>query len=227
MKLATLLSGGKDSVYATYLSIQNGHDVKYLVTIFPENKESWMFHHPCIELTKLQAKAMGIKQITQKTEGKKEEELKDLRKILEKIRNEIEGIASGAIASEYQKSRIEKICKELGLKSVTPLWSRNYEELLKDENDLGFKTIITGVFAEGFNKSWLGREIDEKCIEDLKELNKKFGINLCGEGGEYETFVLDCPLFKKRIKIKNLDIIWDNKTNSGYLAIKKAKLISK
>lgn len=227
MKLASLISGGKDSIYATYLAMQKGHEIKYLVTIFPERQDSWMFHHPCIELTKLQAEALGIKQIIGKTIGEKEKELEDLRKVLEKIRNEVEGVVSGAIASNYQKIRIDRICEELGLESLTPLWNEDQEKLLKEEVGSGFEIIITGVFAEGFNKSWLGRKIDFKTIEELKKLNKKFRTNISAEGGEYESFVLNCPIFKKKVEITESEIIWDDATNSGYLIVKRAELIQK
>jgi len=227
MRLAALISGGKDSLYATHLAIKEGHKIKYLVTVFPEREDSWMFHHPCIELTKLQAEALGIKQVIRKTKGEKERELEDLKVALMSVKDEIDGVVSGAIASTYQKSRIDKICKELKLKSLTPLWHADLEKLLKKEIESGFEVIMTGVSAEGFDKSWLGREIDLNAIEDLKKLNKKFGINLSGEGGEFESLVLDCPLFKKKIKILEFETVWDNKTNSGYIEVKDAKLLDK
>jgi len=224
MKVAALWSGGKDSSYATYLAMKHGHKIKYLITMFPEREDSWMFHYPCIELTMLQAEAMGVKQITQKTKGEKEKELEDLKKVLGKIKD-IDGIVSGAIASNYQKSRIDSICKELGLKNIAPLWGENPEKLLKEEIRLGFEIIITGVFAEGFDKNWLGRRIDEKCVENLKKLNKKGLIHLSGEGGCYESLVLDCPLFIKKLQIEESKIFWERL--SGYLKVNKAKLVPK
>src|SRR3972149_2443929 len=104
MKLAALFSGGKDSMYALYRMLQQGHDVKYLVTFKPQRTDSYMFHHPCVELTELQAEAIGIKQIMVSTSGVKEKELEDLENVLEKIKGEIDGIVSGALASNYQKT---------------------------------------------------------------------------------------------------------------------------
>jgi diphthine-ammonia ligase len=225
MRLASLWSGGKDSAFATYLALNQGHEVKALVTIFPERQDSWMFHFPCIKLTKLQAKAIGIEQIVKKTKGEKEKELEDLKKVLEKIKSEIDGIVSGAIASNYQKLRIDKICDELRLKHISPLWQKDQEKVLEDEIRAGFEIIITGVFAEGFDKNWIGRKIDDKAKKELLELKKKFGISVSGEGGEYESLVLNCPLFKKKIEILNSEICWDSKTNSGYLIIKEARLV--
>lgn len=225
MRLASLISGGKDSLYATYLMIKEGHEIKYLVTIFPERQDSWMFHYPCLELTKLQAESLGIKQIVGKTKGEKEKELDCLKDILSKLKD-IDGVVSGALASNYQKQRVDKICEELGLKSITPLWQRNQEEILKEEYSI-FDVIITAVAADGFDASWLGRKIDGKTIEDLKKLEERFGINIAAEGGEFETFVLDAPVFKKKIEIKSFEKKWDNKTNSGYIEVKSARLVKK
>jgi ABC transporter with metal-binding/Fe-S-binding domain ATP-binding protein len=227
MRLASLISGGKDSLYATYLSVMRRHKIKYLVTMLPAKEDSWMFHYPCIELTKLQAKALGIQQVTQKTSGEKEKELEDLKKVLEEIKDEVDGVVSGAVASNYQKSRVDRICEELRLESVAPLWGRDPAGVLREEVGSGLEIIITGVFAEGFDKSWLGRKIDDKCVEDLVELNRRYGISCVAEGGEFETFVTDCPLFKKKIQIKDSKIVWDSKTSSGYLVVGNAKLVGK
>lgn len=222
MKLAVLFSGGKDSTYALSL-VSQVHEVKFLITIFPE-KGSWMFHFPCIELTKLQAKALGIKQIIAKTKGEKEKELEDLKKVVRKVTKNVDGIVSGVVASNYQKSRIEKVCKELGLKSIAPLWQTEQVKLLEEEISQ-MDILVTGVFSEGFDESWLGREMDKKCLEDLVKLNKRYGVNLCGEGGEYETLVLDSPMFQKKIKIESWHKVWEG--NSGYIVVNRAKLINK
>lgn len=225
MRVACLISGGKDSLYALYLAREN--EIKYLITISPKNKESWMFHFPCIELTKLQAEALNLKHIFKEIEGRKEEEMEELKMAINDIKNEVEGLVSGVIKSNYQKERIEKICKELGLKSITPLWGKNPEDVVREEIESGFEIIITGVFCEGLDKSWIGKKLDLSVLEELKELNKKYGINVAGEGGEFETLVLDCPLFQKKIEILESEKFWDGKTNSGYLIVKDARLISK
>ncbi|MBI5871767.1 TIGR00289 family protein [archaeon] len=226
MRLAALFSGGKDSTFALYKAMKEGHEIKYLITVFPKRQDSWMFHYPCVELTKLQAKALDIKQIFRKTEGEKEKELDCLREVLKKLRKNIDGVISGALASHYQKYRIDKICEELGLKSLAPLWHKDQEEILREETSI-FDVIIAGVAADGFDRSWLGRKIDRKTIDDLKKLKENFGINLCFEGGEAETLVLDGPIFKKKIEIRSFEKKWDNKTNSGYIEVKNARLVKK
>ena len=205
MKLASLFSGGKDSVYATYLAKEQGNEITCLITIHSQNKESYMFHTPSIEKTNSQAKSMNIPLITQKTKGKKEEELKDLESAIKKAikKYKIQGIVTGALHSEYQASRIQKICDNLNIKCINPLWHKEeipyLNELLKNK----FKIVIIGVFAYPLNKSWLGRIIDEKFIEEVRTLKEKYKIHPAGEGGEFETFVLDCPLFKKPLKVKS------------------------
>jgi len=204
-RCAVLFSGGKDSMYAAWLAKKKGYEPICLVSVFSKNPHSFMFHTPNIKLVKSQAKIMNLPLITQKTKGKKEEELRDLEKAIKRAKRKfkIETIVSGALASNYQKSRIENICKNLNLRLISPLWQKDELEYLRELIKNKFKVIITGVFAYPLNEKWLGREIDNKFIEDIKELNKKYKIHPAGEGGEFETFVLDCPLFKHELKVKS------------------------
>ncbi|TAL47447.1 TIGR00289 family protein [archaeon] len=227
MKLAALFSGGKDSLYATYLSIKAGHEIKYLITFKPLRMDSYMFHHPCVELTPLQAEAMGIKQIMVETGGEKEKELDDLEKALAKMKSEIDGVVSGALASNYQKTRIDNICKKLGLESLAPLWKIDTEQYWKNLLENNFEIMITSVAAEGLDEKWLGRIMDNESIIELKKNSDRYGLNLGGEGGEYESFVINAPFFKYKIKIIEANKIWNNVTMSGYLQIKDAILAPK
>lgn len=203
MKLASLFSGGKDSIYSAYLAKKQGHEIVCLITILSKNKESYMFHTPSIEKTKYQASSMNLPLMISKTKGEKEEELKDLIKAIKKVikKYKIEGITTGAIQSVYQASRIQKICDELNIKCVNPLWHTNEVNYLNDLIKNKFKVILTGVFAYPLNQSWLGREINKEFIQEVTKLNEKYKISMIGEGGEYETFVLDCPLFSKPLNI--------------------------
>ena len=205
MKLAVLFSGGKDSTYAAYLAKKNGHDLSCLISIVSENKESFMFHTPSIKQTKRQADAMGIPLLVQETRGEKESELIDLEEAIKKSVREfgIEGVVTGAVESVYQSSRIQKICNKLNLECFNPLWQKNQFELLQDLIKNKFQVILTGVFADPLNENWLGRKIDDKFVKEIVKLNREYKINPAGEGGEYETFVLNCPLFEKRLKIKS------------------------
>ncbi len=205
MKLAVLFSGGKDSCYSAYLAKKQGHELVCLISIFSKNKESYMFHTPSIKKTKTQAEVMNLPLIIQKTKGKKEEELEDLEKVIAKTKKKykIEGIVTGALHSVYQASRIQKICDKLKIKCINPLWHKNEINYLKDLIKNNFKIIITAVAAYPLNKSWLGREIDKRFIDEVKQLKEKYKIHPAGEGGEFETFVLNCPLFKKELKIKS------------------------
>jgi asparagine synthase (glutamine-hydrolysing) len=205
MKLGVLFSGGKDSTFAVYLAKKKGYDVACLITIISENKESFMFHTPSIQKTKKQAEVMGIPLVVGKTKGEKEIELEDLRKAVEEAKEKygIEGIVTGAVESVYQASRIQKICSELDLECFNPLWQKDQIELLEDLLKNNFNVIVTGVSAYPLDEKWLGRKIDKKFIEDMKKLNEKYKIHPAGEGGEFESFVLNCPLFKRKLKIKS------------------------
>ncbi len=227
MKIAVLFSSGKDSTYAMYIQHKLKYKIACLVSIESKNKDSFMFHTPAIKFAKYQAKALDIPIIFQKTKGEKEEELKDLKKAIIKAvkKYKIQGIVTGALFSEYQKTRIEKICNSLKLKVYSPLWQINQETHMKNLIKENFEVIITAVAAEGLDKSWLGRKIDQKMLNELIKLNKKNKINVAGEGGEFETFVLNCPMFKKKIKVIKVKKIMDG-FNSGRLIIEKIKLIN-
>jgi len=220
MKVAALFSGGKDSVYSIYVAQQWGWNVAHLVTLQPENKDSWMFHSINIHLTEKVAEAIDIPLIKKHTKGEKEKELNDLKDILKDL--EIEGVISGAIASEYQRTRIEKICNELKIKSYAPIWHKNQLLILKNQISAGFKIIIVGVFAHGLDKTWLGKTINKEIINELRKLGKKYSLNEAGEGGEFETLVLDGPIFQKKIVLDEISKEW--KRDSGVLEVKKAHL---
>ncbi len=204
-KVGVLFSGGKDSCYSAYLAKKQDYELTCLISVFSENKESYMFHTPNIKLVKQQSKVMNIPLIIKKTKGEKEKELKDLKLAIKKAKKKykIEGIATGAVASNYQKSRIQKICDELNLKCFNPLWKKDEIKYLEEIVNSDFKVIVTGVFAYPLDKSWLGRKIDKKFIEDVKKLKEKYKIHPAGEGGEFETFVLNCPLFNKPLEVKS------------------------
>ena len=226
MKLAILFSGGKDSTITIHKALKEGHEVKYLISFISENPASYMFHYPNINLTKVQAECIGIPLLTKQTKGEKEKELEDIKFILKEIKNEIDGVGAGALASRYQYDRVTNICKELELKTYTPCWLEDDEKHWKEILDAGFEVIITGIATDGFTKKWLGRKIDLKALEELKELKKKYKIHMGLEGGEGESFVLDGPIFKKKIEIVKSEIIMENEC-TGRLVIEKVKILDK
>lgn len=219
MKCAVLFSGGKDSTYAAYLTKKYDYEISCLISIFSENPESYMFHTPSIMKVKKQAEIMNIPIIIQKTKGQKEEELKDLKKAVETAKKDynIEAVVTGAVKSAYQATRIQKICDVLELECLNPLWQKNQFKLLADLISDEFKVVITGVFAYPLDDSWLGREINEEFINEMTNVYEKYKINPAGEGGEFETFVLNCPLFSRELKIQKKEIF--GKNNSWKLEI--------
>jgi len=226
MRLGVLFSGGKDSTLAL-AKAKEKNEVVCLITLISENKESYMFHTVNVGLTTLQAEALDLPIIQRVTEGRKEEELEDLKKAMQEAKTtfNIKGIVTGAIQSEYQAGRIRKICAELDLQCLNPLWKKDQKELLEEIVEEGYKAIISGVFAYPLDRSWLGREIDREMIDRLVKLQEKYGISPAGEGGEIETTTLDAPPFRKRIEILESEI--KTKGDSGVLVIKKARLIGK
>ena len=219
MKCGVLFSGGKDSTYAAYLAKNSGNELSCLITVVSENPESYMFHTPSISKVKKQAEVMNIPLLIQETKGQKEKELKDLENVIQKAKKEfeIEAVITGSVESVYQASRVQKICDNLKLECFNPLWQKDQIELLNDLIVEKFKVILTGVFAFPLNNSWLGLEINENFIKDIIKLFKKYKINPAGEGGEYETFVVNCPLFSRKLIIIDSQI--SGKNNSWKMEI--------
>lgn len=226
MRLGVLYSGGKDSTLAL-MKAKERHEIACLISVVSENKESYMFHTPNIDVTSLQAEAMRLSLIRVSTKGEKEIELKDLKKAIKEAvtRHKIEGVVTGAVRSTYQASRIQKICRELKIWAFNPLWLKDQIELLNEVVDTGIKAIIGGVFADALDQSYLGEEITKKTIDRLAKVASTHHINPAGEGGEIETTVLDAPVFAKKIVVEQFEKHYEN--NSGTYTIKKARLEKK
>ena len=225
MKLAALFSGGKDSTYAILLAKKLGHSVDVLLTLYPHSDESHLLHYPNINFTSLQAESMKIPQLIEKitsTDAKNESEKLDSLITLAKENYDVEGIVHGGILSKYQKDNFSLICKNNNLKIISPLWNKEPESYMNDLLDENFEYIISAVSSEGLTDSWLGRIINKNDLKELQKLQKKFSFNLNFEGGEAETFVLNCPLFEKPLSIQNSTTEWDG--YRGRFEILEAKL---
>jgi len=223
MRVASLFSGGKDSAYALYLAQQRGWEVSSLLTVVPRSESSYMFHYPNIRWTALQADALGIPVRFAESDGRKEEELADVERLM--AAEDVDGFVCGAIASDYQWSRLHAICHRLGKPLFSPLWRKDQVMLLEDMLRSGLRFIISGVYAQGFDEGWLGKTITPGSLEELLTLQERFRISVSGEGGEIETFVLDAPNFSKAVRIEEAYARW--RGQSGTYAILKASLEDK
>lgn len=220
MNLASLFSGGKDSTFAMYLMEQQGHTVDYLVSIIPSNPDSWLFHTPNLHLLPLQARAMEKSLVSIESDGTEKGDLFALKEILSDL--DVDGVVTGAIASDYQWGRINGVCEDLGIRVFSPLWRKNELMVLREEIDAGIRSIIVSVSAEGLDSSYLGREINSDLANLFFALWNRYGVNVSGEGGEYETFVIDSPLH--RVPIKLFDVTAEISRDRSRLIIRKAIL---
>ncbi|MFH1521070.1 MAG: diphthine--ammonia ligase [Candidatus Micrarchaeota archaeon] len=211
MRVAVLFSGGKDSTYVAGWALEQGYK-PILITVKPP-EYSMMFHHPNVEWTKMQAEAMELEQVFVETT---EENWRDqLVKTFKKLK--IDAIVSGAVASEYQKSRLDSIASELKIKSFAPLWHTGPETLQKMLDSM--EIFVTGVSAEGLDERFLGEPLRKLAEAKVKNVHSFL------EGGEGETFVTDAPFFSKKIKIKKWNKKWDGVR--GVAEIEEAELVGK
>lgn len=229
MKVVALLSGGKDSLYNLYLASEEGHDIVAIANLQPPSEndgdelDSYMYqtvgHQAIHAIAEALNKPLFRARITGSTTNKDlnyeepndgEDEVEQLYCLLRDIKQvhniQFDAISVGAIASSYQKSRCENICKRLNLKMLAYLWGLDQDTLLQNMIDNKFEAVLIKVACMGLNKEHVGLSI-EKMQDSLRKLHKEYGTNICGEGGEYETLVLDCPLYKKRLVLDSYDII--------------------
>lgn len=213
MKAIALLSGGKDSFLAAQIALEQGYEIEAALTVIPE-EFSMMFHYPNAAKAELVAELLDLPWFTTC-------ESKFTTTIEKYAEKGVEAVISGAIASEYQKTRIERICTRLGIESYTPLWKKE-EKILLDELMLrGIRAMVVSVSAEGFDDRDLGRIINENYIAELENKNLRYGINLTGEGGEYETFVLGCR-GGKELEVRKSKKVWEG--SHGYFVIEELEV---
>jgi diphthine-ammonia ligase len=203
MSWAVLTSGGKDSILACQKAIDSGKEVEFLVTVCPENRESYMFHSANLDAVPVIARVAGIKYVEIRTHGRKEEELADLEQGLSCL--PVDGIVVGAVASVYQKDRVTSIADRLSLDVFSPLWQMETESLLQ-EVAARMDALIVVTAAEGLDESFLGAHIDSGLITRLKKVAARHRINLAGEGGEYETLSLNAPFYTRPITYESSEI---------------------
>lgn len=227
MRLLALFSGGKDSTLAVEKALEAGHEVACLVTVRPRKLDSWMFHSVCLSATPLQAEAMKMPHIFIDVSGEKELELMELTQRIGRVIDEyrVEGILSGSIISNYQKKRIDNICQTYSLTHLSPNWGLSGSAILDSIINRNYEVMITSVSTYGLGREWLGRIIDHQALKELISAANNYGFNPGGEGGEYETLVLDCPLFTKKLTITEYEVVW--RGTSGYIQPTSIRLTSK
>jgi ABC transporter with metal-binding/Fe-S-binding domain ATP-binding protein len=223
-KVAALVSGGKDGILAAHCAQCAGWDVTHLVTVQPGSPESYMFHVPNTAVAgPLVARAMRAPLVEVAARGGAEAEVDDLERALAPLG--VDGFVSGAIASEYQRVRLERLGHRLGLKSFTPLWHKAAREVLATVSGEGWDVRFSAVAAEGLGAAWLGRRLDEAAARELLALHARLGVHPAGEGGEYESLVLDAPCYHERIEVGSARADW--RRDGGVWVVEEARLAAK
>lgn len=205
------LSGGKDSTYALYTALKEGVKVDYLMFI----KIGGKAHLENRWLMRLVSESIGIPAIT--VGGR----ISDIRKGLQKVKAGT--FVSGVMTTPEHMDYYREICDPINVKHYAPLWGKNPLTALAEMKQLGFRMLVIEVdVSMGANKDWLGTELDDKMLRELEQLKVSRSINPIGEFGEYHTFVVDCPIYKKSISVTKSKTVW--KKSKGYFEIKRAEL---
>ncbi|MCX6778110.1 MAG: diphthine--ammonia ligase [Candidatus Micrarchaeota archaeon] len=221
MKFALLCSGGKDGWFAAWCAVHSGLEMVNAITVIPTNPDSELMHSVNSKFVGEQARSAGIGWISR--EAGEGEELRVLEELIGRAKTKgVEAIVSGAVESEYQKRRFEIVCEKAGVRSFSPLWRKNQKTLLDDEIAIGIEATIVSVSAEGLGKEMLGGKLSE-CKTKIMRAADERGVSPIGEGGEFETFVCDCPLFSCPLEVVEKEVDWHG--TSGRLNI--TKLVAK
>ena len=228
MRLLSLYSGGKDSTYALVKAKEMGHDISCLLTMQPDTDASLLFHYPNSWVTRYLGEAMRIPSLGfAAPSGTKEDESKFLEQAIIAVKSlhEIHGVVHGGIFSTFQSEIVQKICRQNNLAVFAPLWhieQSEYMDLLLEQN---FQIKIVSVSAMGLDDGWLGISLDREALNRLKRLSQKYCFSVCFEGGEAETMVVDCPIFYKKLQVRNANIHWDGQR--GMFEIMEVALVEK
>lgn len=205
MRAVALLSGGKDSVAAVEVARMHGWDVVAALRMVPAEDDAWMFHTPNLDVVEGVAEALGLPLVTAAARPDPVGEVEDLERALAAAKEEygLDAVLSGALASEYQKTRIDAIGHRLGLKTFAPLWHKDPDAYMDGLLQAGYDIRFSRVAADGLDASWAGARLDAERLERLRGLR----MHVAGEGGEYETLVLDAPHYHRRLNIEESNVV--------------------
>ncbi len=197
MKVIGLWSGGKDSCFACYKAKSEGYNIVSLFNFTNYDGKNSISHGLSSQIIRKQVSLLDIP-LLQKAMPKKNyrEEFKNVINAWKKNAG-IAGIVFGDIYLQEHKDWIDKVCSELNVEPILPLWKEDTRVLINAFIKAGFKAKIVSTDAKFLGEEWLGREVDQMLVKDLENLGN---IDLCGEKGEFHTFVYDGPIFKKPVE---------------------------
>lgn len=197
-KVISSWSGGKESCLACYTAIEQGYNVKYLLNFISKEYKRCCFHGIEAKLMNLQSELIGIPIVQKEVSPDMQEYEKEFKEAVFELKNKgIEGMVFGDVYLEEHKNWIERVCEDLEIQSIEPLWNIPPERVFQEFINLGFKAVVVSCKADLFGEEFIGRYVDRNMLEELKARR----ICPCGENGEFHTFVIDGPIFKKRIEI--------------------------
>jgi diphthine-ammonia ligase len=219
-----LVSGGKDSIFSAAIADAQGWPVDELLVARPSEPDSMMFHTPNLWLVGLQARAWGKRLREAAVEGVGE--AAEVASLASALRGSRGAVVAGAIASSYQWARLARVTHDLGRPLFTPLWGKAPEVVVAAEIAAGLDIRIVQVAAEPLGPSYLGRQLDTALLEELGRVSReRRAVHVAGEGGEFETLVVDAPFFEERIETERTERTVTHST--ARLRVTRARLVPK
>lgn len=194
-------TGGKDGCYACYRAMEEGYRVTHLLHFADTKKRGSHALNPGVIAA--QAASAGIPLIRRDFISY-EQEFKNVILALRRMGARVDGAVFGHI--QTHGGLVERICHDLSIETVMPLWKRDPESLLREMMDAGLEMVIVSARGDVMGKEWLGRTIDGGFPEAIRRL--PVHVDPCGENGEFHTLVTDCPFFGRKIRITDYDHVF-------------------
>ncbi len=226
MKVAVMYSGGKDSNYAVEYAVRKGWQIEYLLSVKPTRTDCYLFHFATVEHTPIQAEALGLKHILARCSvADPVQEAMIVKEVVEK--NRVDAVLLGGTGlQQTQIKSIQNALLPLGIEVFAAHSGEDHDAVVKTLINKGYDIRITQIATEGLSEKWLGKQIDRESFTELQKLSQQFGFHIGGEGGYYDTFVCDSPIFKKRIIIEDAENFMEGRY-SGHLIAKSLRLVDK
>lgn len=226
MRVAILYSGGKDSTNAIEFAKNKGWEISYLLSVKPTRTDCYLFHYATVEQTKELSEILGIKHFyvsCDVADPKKEAEI--VRNVVEK--NSVDAVILGGIGLQITQIRsVQEALRPLGVEVFASHAGLDHDRLIKEMIERGYKIMISQIASEGLNKEWLGKILTKDNVKEFFDRAEKYGFHVGGEGGYFDTLVLDAPIFEKSLNIEEIDKVMESR-NCGHVVVKKAKVVKK
>ncbi len=226
MDVAILYSGGKDSNYAVQKAQENDWNIKYLLSVKPTRTDCYLFHYATVENTEKQAEILGLDHHMLECDvADPEKEAELVKEFVEE--HPVDAVVLGGTGlQETQLRSVQRALRPLNIETFAAHAGYEHDVLIEEMIEEGYEFMITQIASEGLDEDWLGTVLNEDNFKELKKRAVNYGFHIGGEGGYFDTFVLDSPLFDHEIRVNDLSKNMESE-NAGHIVFDDVEVVEK